>query len=112
MKILSITLILATSFAFGQSFNQVKQLFNKSENRIFLKIPKTEFQTIYNQAKCISKEYGIPIKEMPIFQITKTDDFISLVWRQTLFGLGDTTFPKYKDNGELTVTCNAFKTPN
>lgn len=112
MKTIFITsLILLFSGCNGQSKKEAMNLFYKSENRISLKITKSEFNTFYKSAKCLSKEYNIKLSDMPIFQIHKSDDFIDNGrFRQTLFGLGDTIFPAFKDDGTATKTCNAFIT--
>ena len=90
---------------------EAKQNFYNSENRQTLKIPKSDFAVFYKAAKCIKKNYSIQLSEMPIFQIKKTDEFIENGrFRQSLFGLGDTIFPKYHDDGKKTVTCGAFHT--
>ncbi|MEN2434964.1 hypothetical protein AAH994_06090 [Weeksellaceae bacterium A-14] len=107
--------LLITSFAFSQSQDFTrKEAFNafvKSENRKKLKYSKSDFKIIYDQAKCIKNHYNIDLKEMPIFK-SNTDVFVSKQprFRMSLFGLGDTVFPGHDENGNKTVTCNAFIT--
>lgn len=105
------------SLTFGQNRDltkeEAKQNFYKSANREFVKVPKSDFKVFYRIAKCVKKNYDIQISEMPIFQVKKTDEFIENGrFRQSLFGLGDTIFPKYHDDGKKTVTCGAFTTSN
>ena len=110
-----LTFIAFTSFAFGQKIDltkiQANQNFYKSENRKAVQVPTSDFEIFYKIAKCVKKNYDIKFSEMPIFQVKKTDEFIENGrFRQSLFGLGDTIFPKYQDNGKKTVTCGAFPT--
>ncbi len=103
--------VLIGSLANAQTEKEAYKLFIKSENRKSLNIQKKEFSSIYTYAKCLSKEYNIKLSNMPIFQIKKTDEFLdSGQFRQSLYGLGDTIFPEYHDNGKKTITCNAFAT--
>ena len=90
---------------------EAKQNFYKSANREYVKVSKSDFEVFYKIAKCVKKNYDVKFSAMPIFQVKKTADFIENGrFRQSLFGLGDTIFPKYHDDGKKTVTCGAFHT--
>lgn len=112
--IFAICLAISTSM-FAQTNDLTKKQayenFKNSNNRKELKIPISDFKMIYKQANCIKKNWNVDLKEMPIFQIKKTDEYIENgQFRQSIFGLGDTTFPKYRDDGKPTITCGAFNT--
>ena len=113
MKTFLLLFLFSAGTLSAQSKAEAKQLFYKSENRKYLNIPKSEFNSFYKQAKCISGAYKIKLSEMPIFQVKKTEEFLETGrFRQSLFGLGDTLFPEYTDTGKKTITCNAFSTTN
>lgn len=102
MKNLFLLLCISTfSLTYSQSKDLTKKqayiAFKNSENRIELKLKKTDFKQIFETAECVKKNYNVKFKEMPIFQKKLTDNFIELGrFRLSIYGLGD-TIPEEKD---------------